>query len=129
VALPARLAGLSPKVADQRAVELLESVGLKDRIDHWPDHLSGGEQQRVALARALVNDPQLILADEPTGNLDTEAGDAVLAELQRIASDPRRLVIMVTHSTEALDWVDRVVMLRDGAVVRDEIIRSPTKSA
>jgi putative ABC transport system ATP-binding protein len=119
VALPARLAGRPPREAASRASDLLASLGLADRLRHYPDHLSGGEQQRVALARALINDPALILADEPTGNLDSEAGHQVLDELGRLARQDGRLVIMVTHSTEALDRTDRVVLLRDGRVVSD----------
>ncbi len=119
VALPARLAGVPHRTCTQRAQELLDQFGLAQRLHHWPDHLSGGEQQRVALARALINDPKLILADEPTGNLDSESGHQVLEQLARLAREQGRLVIMVTHSTEALDHTDRVIHLRDGQVMRD----------
>lgn len=120
VMLPARLAGQSAKAARSRAEELLTTMGLAPRLHHWPDQLSGGEQQRTALARALVNDPQLILADEPTGNLDTESGQLVLNQLSRLAHQENRLVVMVTHSREALEGVDRVIDLKDGRVVADQ---------
>ena len=99
----------------QRAVELLERVGLKDRMDHLPSELSGGEMQRVALARALVTDPELVLADEPTGNLDAWTGAGILKILTELAADRQKFaLVMVTHSPEAAAICDRVLTLEDG---------------
>ena len=99
----------------QRAVELLERVGLKDRMDHLPSELSGGEMQRVALARALVTDPELVLADEPTGNLDAWTGAGSLKILTELAADRQKFaLVMVTHSPEAAAICDRVLTLEDG---------------
>jgi putative ABC transport system ATP-binding protein len=100
-----------------RAEALLELVGLKDRADHRPDQLSGGEQQRVALARALVTEPAVVLADEPTGNLDRRSGIEMLA-LLRLACDQRnQTVVIVTHDPMAASQADRVVFLQDGVLV------------
>jgi putative ABC transport system ATP-binding protein len=102
----------------ERAVELLASVGLSHRLNHLPPQLSGGESQRVAIARALANEPAMILADEPTGNLDTKSGEEVmqlLFELHRSG----RTIVMVTHNPEIADRLPRVVEVRDGAILRD----------
>jgi len=101
----------------RRARSLLERVGLGDRIRHKPNELSGGERQRVAVARALANDPEIVLADEPTGNLDTESGSAILALLKGLSVQDRKTVILVTHDPEAAEIADRVIRLRDGHVV------------
>lgn len=114
VTLPGELSGQPLREARQRAEMLLEAVGLHDRLDTFPDRLSGGEQQRVAIARALINDPQLLLADEPTGNLDEETGAQVLALLDRLTRQAGKNMIMVTHSHEAAAYADRVFQLRDG---------------
>ena len=114
VSLPLELNRLSRLQAQERAQELLEAVGLLDRWETFPEKLSGGEQQRVALARALVHDPLLILADEPTGNLDEETGAQVLAMLTRLARERRRTLLMVTHSAEAALQADRVLRLSHG---------------
>lgn len=114
VALPGELNGLSGRQARRRAQELLEAVGLPDRLDTFPDRLSGGEQQRVAIARALMNDPLLLLADEPTGNLDEETGVQVLRLLDRLTRQEGKNMIMVTHSSDAAAYADRVLFLRDG---------------
>ncbi len=103
-----------------RASELLGAVGLASREDHLPSQLSGGEQQRVAIARALVNRPDVILADEPTGNLDTATGAEILGLLTRIAAESGHTLIVITHSPEVTDVLPRVVTLRDGAIVSDE---------
>jgi ABC-type lipoprotein export system ATPase subunit len=115
VLLPARLPG-APSGAADRAHELLEGLGLTDAARRAPHELSGGEQQRLALARALVLDPPVVLADEPTGNLDPEAGAVVLA-LLRAAADEGRAVVLVTHDDAATAAADRVLHLRDGRVV------------
>jgi putative ABC transport system ATP-binding protein len=118
-ALPAKLAGRPRKASDARARELLERVGLGARVDHMPDQLSGGEMQRVAVARALVMDPPVLLADEPTGNVDTKSGQNVL-ELLRGAVDERRTVVLVTHDPRIAAAADRVLSIVDGRIVSDE---------
>jgi putative ABC transport system ATP-binding protein len=117
VILPAELAGLSTREAHRQARPLLEAVGLEQRLDAFPDRLSGGEQQRVAIARALINDPLLLLADEPTGNLDEETGAQVLALLDRLTRQAGKNMLMVTHNLEAAGNADRVYTLRDGKLV------------
>lgn len=116
VTLPLELDGINRKVAAVRAAELLESVGLGDRLDHFPDDLSGGEQQRVAIARALVGGGQLILADEPTGALDSLNGEAVMRTLGAACSGGASAVV-VTHDAQLAAWADRVIFLRDGKIV------------
>jgi putative ABC transport system ATP-binding protein len=101
-----------------RARAMLEQVGLGGRLSHLPGQLSGGEQQRVAIARALINQPQLILADEPTGNLDSKAGDEIMALLQQLNRESGVTVLLVTHNAAIADQTDRVVCLRDGRVER-----------
>jgi putative ABC transport system ATP-binding protein len=114
VTLPGELSGQTLREARKRAEILLEAVGLSDRLSTFPDRLSGGEQQRVAIARALMNDPLLLLADEPTGNLDEVTGSQVLALLDRLTRQAGKNMIMVTHSHEAAAHADRVLHLRDG---------------
>jgi putative ABC transport system ATP-binding protein len=114
VVLPLELAGMDNGEARRRAGNLLEAVGLLDRRDTFPDRLSGGEQQRVAIARALVHDPVLVLADEPTGNLDEETGRQVLDLLDRLTRQQGKNLILVTHSSEAAAYADRILILRDG---------------
>lgn len=114
VTLPGELSGQSLKLARQRAETLLEAVGLRDRQNTFPDRLSGGEQQRVAIARALINDPLLLLADEPTGNLDEETGKQVLELLDQLTRQVGKNMIMVTHSHDAAAYADKVFHLRDG---------------
>lgn len=119
VTLPGELSGQPLEDVRRRAGELLDAVGLADRLDTFPDRLSGGEQQRVAIARALVNDPLVVLADEPTGNLDEETGGQVLALLDRLTRQSGKNMIMVTHSAEAAAIADRVLHLREGKLVED----------
>ncbi|MDY6811845.1 MAG: ABC transporter ATP-binding protein [Actinomycetota bacterium] len=115
VALPRLLDSQSLRKAKPRAIELLERVGLGARVDHRPSELSGGQMQRVAIARSLIMDPTILLADEPTGNLDSKTGDAVLQLLSEVAHDtPNRLVVMVTHDAHAADVADTTVTVRDG---------------
>jgi putative ABC transport system ATP-binding protein len=116
VELPMIFQGIRKPERARRARKLLESVGLADRVRHKPNELSGGERQRVAVARALANDPEIILADEPTGNLDTESGSAILALLKGLSVNSGKTVILVTHDPEAAEIADRVIRLRDGCV-------------
>jgi putative ABC transport system ATP-binding protein len=117
VTLPLELAGKMNAEHRQRAAGLLAEVGLTGREKSFPDRLSGGEQQRVAIARALVHDPLLVLADEPTGNLDEDTGRQVLALLDRLTRKVGKNLLMVTHSSEAAAWVDRAFWLREGKLV------------
>jgi putative ABC transport system ATP-binding protein len=117
VILPLELAGVDNGKARRRTETLLEAVGLLDRRDAFPDRLSGGEQQRVAIARALVHDPLLILADEPTGNLDEDTGRQVMALLDRLTRQNGKNLILVTHSNEAAAYADRILTLREGKLV------------
>ncbi|MGB6246555.1 MULTISPECIES: ABC transporter ATP-binding protein [Gordonia] len=117
VALPRLLDAQSLRRARPRAVELLERVGLGGRVEHRPSELSGGQMQRVAIARSLMMDPKILLADEPTGNLDSRTGADVLALLSEVAHDePDRLVLMVTHDANAAAVCDRIVTVRDGRI-------------
>jgi putative ABC transport system ATP-binding protein len=118
VLLPAELAGASSEVTG-RARELLTRVGLADRLDHYPVQLSGGEQQRVALARAFITRPPILLADEPTGNLDGRTGDQVLELLLELNRGEGATLVMVTHDKALAQHADRVITLRDGLVVSD----------
>ncbi|MFF2551104.1 ABC transporter ATP-binding protein [Nocardia sp. NPDC058058] len=119
VAIPKLLDGIPLRRARIRALELLDLVGLGDRAAHRPAELSGGQMQRVAVARALMMDPPLILADEPTGNLDSVTGAAVLGLLAEIARTGERAVVMVTHDAEAAAATDRVIRMRDGRIDAD----------
>jgi len=114
VVLPLELKGAPAKQMQQRTEWLLDKVGLLDRRDTFPDRLSGGEQQRVAIARALVHDPLLVLADEPTGNLDNTTGRQVLTLLDRLTRQAGKNLILVTHSRDGAATADRVLYLRDG---------------
>jgi predicted ABC-type transport system involved in lysophospholipase L1 biosynthesis ATPase subunit len=100
---------------------LLGEVGLSHRLDHLPTQLSGGERQRVAIARALANDPIVLLADEPTGNLDTVTGDEILKLFARLHRERQLTIILVTHSAEIADQAQRLIRLRDGKVIEDRV--------
>ncbi len=116
-ALPVTLDGMRPAEAREKAIQWLTRFGLEDRLASRPDQLSGGQQQRVAVARALVADPLLILADEPTGNLDTRSGDEIASLLRQITRDYGRTVVMVTHDPRIAAYADRIIFLKDGRVV------------
>lgn len=118
VALPMIYAGMDKKTRNDRAAALLESVGLGDRMDHLPSELSGGQRQRVAIARALANNPAIIMADEPTGNLDSKSTIDVMNILRGLY-DEGRTIILVTHEPEIATYASRNVVLRDGLIVED----------
>ena len=117
--LPVTLDGVKPPEAKKRAAEWLTRFGLGDRLTSRPDQLSGGQQQRVAVARALVAEPALILADEPTGNLDTRSGDEIAALLRQVTKEYGRTVVMVTHDPRIAAYADRIIFLKDGKIVDD----------
>lgn len=124
VMLPQELAGRQGKELKQVAVNLLEKVGLADRCNAFPDQLSGGQQQRVAIARALVHQPMLVLADEPTGNLDEETGEKVLNLLLQLTRDTHKTLIMATHNPEIARFANRVLRMHHGRL-QQEVIQSP----
>ena len=119
VALPFLIRGMPTKEANERATELLQMVGLLDRQSHHAQDISGGEMQRVAIARALINDPDIILADEPTGNLDSRSGKKILEVLSRLNTDLKKTVILATHSSDTAGFAGRQLMMRDGQVLTE----------
>lgn len=123
--LPLLYAGSPPRERKLRAANALEAVGLGDRMDHHPNELSGGQQQRVAIARALVNDPAVILADEPTGNLDSKSGIEIMTVLQSLNRDAGITVMIVTHDPFIARHTRRVIRLQDGRIVVDEPVHHP----
>jgi putative ABC transport system ATP-binding protein len=122
--LPLIYAGMSKAERRERAAEVLESVGLGDRMDHRPNELSGGQRQRVATARALVNRPSLLLADEPTGNLDTETGAEIMQLLEALHRQGNT-ILLVTHEEDIARHARRIIHLRDGKLERDEAVEEP----
>lgn len=125
VALPLIYAGVPSWERRRRALRKLELVGLKERADHRPNQLSGGQQQRVAIARALVNDPQIILADEPTGNLDSKTSEEILAELQRLNRELGQTIVLVTHEPDVAAHAKRIVVVKDGVISTDDANHTP----
>jgi len=119
--LPLELSGALTEAETQRALDILGEVGLRDRADSFPDRLSGGEQQRVAIARALAHDPLLILADEPTGNLDYQTAEQVLGLIDRLVRQAGKTTLMVTHDRSLIDLADRVLTLRGGKLVAADL--------
>jgi putative ABC transport system ATP-binding protein len=119
VEIPLRLVGTEPRERERRIQELLEMVGLGDRANHRPHELSGGEQQRVAIARALANRPDLLLADEPTGQLDSQTGRSIMTLLQRLVRGEVVTALVATHVPMLIDLADRVIELRDGHAIED----------
>lgn len=129
VMIPMEIANIPESQARKKAEELLTMIGLKDRMNHKPTELSGGQQQRVAIARALANNPDVILADEPTGNLDSKTGKFVMEFLQKLNKEGKT-IILVTHEFELLDYASRVVFIKDGRIekiVKDGMIRKVVK--
>jgi ABC-type lipoprotein export system ATPase subunit len=116
VCLPARMARISVATVETRGRELLARVGLKDRLDHKPSELSGGEQQRVAIARALINEPELILADEPTGNLDSKTGGEIIELLKNLRAEKNTTLVIATHDAKVAANAERVIELVDGRI-------------
>lgn len=121
VELPMWFAGVTREKRSRQATELLRAVGLEHRLKHRPTELSGGERQRVAVARALANSPEIILADEPTGNLDSKSGEEIIALLQRLNEEEGKTVVIVTHELEFGRKAQRMIMLRDGLIERIEV--------
>ena len=119
ILLPVIIDGKNPGSYEERLTNILELVGLLDRRSHKPDQLSGGEQQRVAIARALITQPAILLADEPTGNLDTKSGTAIMDLLRRSCDELHQTVIVVSHDPRASAYADRVIFLRDGDIVKE----------
>jgi ABC-type lipoprotein export system ATPase subunit len=116
VCLPARMARISSATVEVRGRELLARVGLKDRLDHKPSELSGGEQQRVAIARALINEPELVLADEPTGNLDSKTGGEIIELLKSLRVERQTTLVIATHDAKVAANAERVIELVDGRI-------------
>ncbi len=125
VELPLLYNGATAKERHQRAMMRLEQVGLKSREHHHPNQLSGGQQQRVAIARALINNPAILLADEPTGNLDSKTSIEILAIFQRLNRENGITVVLVTHEPDIAEYTARTIMFRDGHVLKDEKVMAP----
>jgi lipoprotein-releasing system ATP-binding protein len=120
VALPLRKSGICEKEAQERSLAVLEKLGLGSKAQRFANKLSGGEQQRVAIARAMVNSPSLILADEPTGNLDTENSENVFAVIQELAESENLGVLIVTHNSELASKTNKLIRMKDGLIIKDE---------
>jgi putative ABC transport system ATP-binding protein len=125
VMLPLLYDGVHGKARTEKAKEALETVGLGDRIKHHPNQLSGGEQQRVAIARSLVNDPTILLADEPTGNLDTKTGEEIIGLFQKLHEEKGQTVVYVTHDAFIARHTQRIIRLVDGKIISDEPVVHP----
>jgi ABC-type lipoprotein export system ATPase subunit len=123
VALPGIFAGLPRDVRERRAIKLLSALGMEDRTDHRPSQLSGGQQQRVAIARALFNNPPIIMADEPTGALDSKTGQIVMRLLRWLCTRHGKTVVIVTHDPGVARYSDRMVQLKDGHIIQDRLLK------
>lgn len=120
VELPMLYAGMEGRKRTKRAEELLELVGMGDRMEHLPNELSGGQKQRVAIARALANDPAMILADEPTGALDSSTGRMVMDLFHKVHREDGKTIVLITHNNELAEETDRIVTIRDGSIISDK---------
>ena len=118
IILPLKYAGMKRSVAKERALEELDKIGLRDRANHLPTELSGGQQQRVAIARALVNNPDIILADEPTGNLDTKSGQEIMAMMLKLNKELKQTFVMVTHNPKVAKMCHRTIHVVDGKIIK-----------
>lgn len=125
VALPGIFAGMERDMRERRAFKLLAALGMDERTDHRPSQLSGGQQQRVAIARALFNDPPIIMADEPTGALDSKTGTTVMRMLRWLCTKQGKTVVVVTHDPVVASYSDRMLMLKDGEIIEDRLMRDP----
>ena len=124
VELPMLYAGVSKAERKKRAIELLELVEMGERLKHLPEELSGGQKQRVAIARAMANDPAIILADEPTGALDTKTGHLVMDLFHRLNQEQGKTIVLITHSPELAAETDRIISIRDGNIVGEEAVHA-----
>lgn len=125
VELPLLYNGTAVRERRAKALKALQAVGLEDRKDHHPNQLSGGQQQRVAIARALVNEPQIILADEPTGNLDSRTSSEIMAIFQQLNREAGITIVLVTHEPDIAAYAGRILFFRDGRLLRDEAVEQP----
>jgi putative ABC transport system ATP-binding protein len=123
IALPLLLGGMRRGPALKQAAQAMDNVGMSHRADHYPEEMSGGEMQRIAIARALVIDPEAVLCDEPTGNLDSATSKEILSLLRSLPERGKRSVVMVTHDPKAAEYADRIVHIQDGRVAREERFR------
>lgn len=128
VKLPLVYSGVSEEKWDEIAMRRIKQVGLEERADFEPSQLSGGEKQRAAIARALVNDPDVIFADEPTGNLDSKSGKTVMEVISRLNEEEKRTVILITHEKQTAEYADRIITLKDGAVESDVLAQTKRRA-
>ena len=119
VEMPLIFSGVSKNKRRKRALDMLKKVGLEDRVNHKPSELSGGQQQRVSIARALMNNPKVILADEPTGNLDSKSSDEIVALLKKSNKELKQTIIMITHNLEIAKMADRIIKIEDGKIISE----------
>ena len=120
IAYAMEVIGEKPRNIKKRVMEVLDLVGLKHKIRSFPNELSGGEQQRIAIARAIVNNPKVLIADEPTGNLDSKASEEVVTLLQKMNKDYKQTIIMITHNLEIASYADRIITIEDGKIVKEK---------